>query len=627
MTYEQIIEELKRLKSHNNTVPSEQQAEIDTNVNVEVEELNATIEDYNEKISALEAKIADETNYQYNNEDEERDLTIELLEESFENQLEVMAREDEEYKSLQDLATSIFTDYNLEIATLNNEIAAIERRLRKNDIAVRKNIGIKLTDEELFALNSDLEQKRARIQECEEMKAKYVEDLSNYEELITANNRKREIVLSKQESLNKIKEHRASKVGSIDNAKLRNDKDELASLKAGIAALNSRKDYITYNPNAEIDKLIEAIEQNKVQNNELKEELNVGIVTPTINELQTENEVETEEKSQNKVEDPSEDKAQSLIDAYLNGNEDLVDENKIDEPVISTPLGIPEKTSAETGISVDPNLWPVGSPDLDIEREAEIEEASEILKEKKKESWFKKKWAKWVAAGAAIAITVAILAGIKGCDGSTNEIQPDNYANDNISQSQTDENITEEKEKEFNNKYEIPSDNDKKEEKEEVKEEVKDNNSNNNNNEVKPSTPDPTPEPEIEPTPDSVPDPIPEPEPTPEPEIEPTVETGKVELEQGESITSIENILNGNINEDTVIEHGDEVGKTIDNAELKDYTGEGNAVVEFEKNEEKPSTSTSREDIIKNLEELMGGDFTFTDEGNQWLDQVSGKTR
>lgn len=596
MTNEQIIEELKRLRAHNNTVPSEQQAEIDANINNEVEQINDTIEEYNEKIAALEAKIADESNYQYNSENEERDLTIELLEESFENQLEVMDREDAEYKNLQDLATSIFADYNLEIATLNSEISAIERRLRKNDVAVKKNIGIKLTDDELFALNSELEQKRARIQECEEMKAEYVEDLSNYGELITANNRKREVVLAKQESLGKIKEHRASKIDSLDHAKLRNDKDELASLKAGVVALESRKDYITYNPNAEIDRLIAAIEQNKNNENSVvvdNEDLSADNLMPSVDEVKTESEVE--------------DKSQALINAYLAGTEDI--ENEQENVAEEENLDLAEETNEH-------DMFVLGDPDLDLEREAEIEEASDILKEKKKEGWFKKNWKKWVAAGLA---TVALIAALKSCAPKNNVPVPEDITNDNSSQSQTDEDITEEKEKEFNDKYEIPGDNDLEDQRE------------NNENNITPDpdterTPDPipeqefVPEPEIEPTPDPVPDPIPEPEPI--------VETGRAELEQGESITSIENILNGNINDDTVIEHGDEVGKTIDNAELNDYTDDGNAVVEFEKTEEQPTTSISKEQLIKNLEEFMGGEITFTDEGNQWIDQISnGKTR
>ena len=50
MTYDQIIEELKRLKAHNNIIPAAEQEEIDANVNAEVEQINDTIEDYNEKI-------------------------------------------------------------------------------------------------------------------------------------------------------------------------------------------------------------------------------------------------------------------------------------------------------------------------------------------------------------------------------------------------------------------------------------------------------------------------------------------------------------------------------------------------------------------------------------------------
>ena len=97
MTNEKILEELKKLKMHTQPVAGKH----DVDVNEEVAEIDASIEDYKEKIAALETKIADESNYQYNNENEERDLTIEILEESFENQLEVMAREDEEYKFLQ----------------------------------------------------------------------------------------------------------------------------------------------------------------------------------------------------------------------------------------------------------------------------------------------------------------------------------------------------------------------------------------------------------------------------------------------------------------------------------------------------------------------------------------------
>ena len=52
----------------------------------------------------------------------------------------------------------------------------------------------------------------------------------------------------------------------------------------------------------------------------------------------------------------------------------------------------------------------------------EIEEASEILKEKKKEGWFKKNWKKWVAATLA---TVAIIAAVKSCNAQTNTTKLD----------------------------------------------------------------------------------------------------------------------------------------------------------------------------------------------------------
>lgn len=605
MTYEQILEELKRLKMH--TDPGKGEHEVD--VSKEVAEIDASIEDYNEKIAKLEAKIADESNYQYNSENEERDLTIEILEESFENQLEVMAREDEEYNTLRELATNIFDEYNLEIATLNDEIATTERRLRKNDIAVSKNIGIRLNDEELSTLNSDLERKRARIQECEEMQTKYVEDLRGYTALTMANAQKRDIVLSKQESLNKIKENRASKVGTIDNAKLRIDKDELASLKAGLAALNSRKDYITYNPNAEIDKLIEAIEQNK----EVVEEntdLSAGVVASVIDQ---DNQIKPEENLENTVND----KSQRLIDSYLAGtanlsdeSEKLAEETEKEDFVSNEPLGIPEETTAH-------DIWVAGNTDLDEEREAEIEEAAEILKEKKKEGWFKRHWKKFVAAGLA---TIAMFAALKGCDSDTKEVTPSNNTNDNSSHSQTDEGIIEQNQQDIDDKYEIPGDNDLEEE---------------NSNQLNPSTPsqtpqstpettpelEPTPEPEVEPTPNPVPDPVPDSTP------EPTVGTGEIQLEVGEKVISENDLINGNLSEDTIIQHGDEVGKTTANAELKDYTEEGKAVVEYEKNNVITENSNDREQIIKNLEQFMGGEITFTDEGNQWLDEMSGKTR
>ena len=66
MTNEQILEELKKLKANATIHTSVPTAEEQTNVNSEVESLDETIADYNEQIAALEAKIADPNNYQYN---------------------------------------------------------------------------------------------------------------------------------------------------------------------------------------------------------------------------------------------------------------------------------------------------------------------------------------------------------------------------------------------------------------------------------------------------------------------------------------------------------------------------------------------------------------------------------
>ena len=127
------------------------------------------------------------------------------------------------------------------------------------------------------------------------MKTKYVEDLRNYGELITVNNHKREIVIGKQNSLNRIIENKKNNPKTIDNFKLQSDKDELARLKAGVAALKSRKDYITYNPSEEIDRLIAMVSAGK------------GIETSPVEDT-----VAKEEKKNDEVS-----KAETLINAYI----------------------------------------------------------------------------------------------------------------------------------------------------------------------------------------------------------------------------------------------------------------------------------------------------------------------
>lgn len=627
MTNEQILEELKKLRAHNLTPTSG-----DLNdVNAEVAEIDESIADYSERIAELEAKIADVNNYQYNNENEEREFTVELLQESFTSQLETIAREDAEYKGLQELATKIFIDYTKEVETLNFEIAAIERRLRKNEVAVRKNIGIKLTEQELADLQAELTAKKDRVALCEKMKADYVQDLQNYGELITANNRKREVIIGKQERLNRILEDRKSHPMTIDNHKLRLDKDELFRLKSGLAALQSRKEYITYNPNEEIDKLIAAISAGKTVE---EPEEKVEEKAPEMPEPQKE-----------------EDKSDTLVGLYGQGFEEAEpatkeEEKKDDNTTIVAPIAPIEpqfedisshsdnesETPVEEEKTEDDEIEGllVNPSDLDEEREAEIEEAKEELKEKKKDKKFVALWKKFskkakIITAAALAVGIVILA--HSCNSKTPTKPVEDNSND-ISYTQT---VDDDEDKKSNDVVETPNtinntvvtpSYDQTPSTPEV-----DAPTNEDKGPTTPSTPSTPDTPSIPDTP-VTPD-VPDTPVTPDPE--PTKETETVKLDQGEAVASFDDIINGNINDDTVISHGDEVGKKTDGAELKDYDENGQAEVELEKkDEETKSSSTTRtpEEIKKALEEFMGGELTFDNDDNQWLDEIqSGKTR
>ncbi len=635
MTNEQILEELKKLKANATIHTSVPTAEEQTNVNSEVESLDETIADYNEQIAALEAKIADPNNYQYNYYNEERDFTIELLQESFENQLEVMDREDAEYKSLQDIATSIFTDYNLEIQSLNLEIEAIERRFRKNDVAIKKNIG-RLTDQELANLQADLESKKARLAVCEEMKTKYVEDLRNYGELITVNNHKREIVIGKQNSLNRIIENKKNNPKTIDNFKLQSDKDELARLKAGVAALKSRKDYITYNPSEEIDRLIAMVSAGK------------GIETSPVEDT-----VAKEEKKNDEVS-----KAETLINAYnqefeseenkdqdlgviapiVGNNEELEKEEKDkDATIIPTPVPVstpemedisshsdgskeePEEEKSEEDKIEDAYVVP---NELDEEREAEIEDAKEELKKKKKDNFFKKHWKKFVAVGLGVVVIAALA---KGCHKTTDLSKTKTDTPKKDSYSQSDEGIIDNNQNDIDNKYEFENPTIKPSPgKTTVTPSTPSTPTVNPDTKTPdtPSTPDPTPS-----TPDK-PD-VPDTPVTPDKPEEPTVEKEKVELEAGEKLASLDDILKGNTGKENVISHGDEVGKKTNGAELKDYTKDGKAQIDLDKKDDTSkdtSTVQDPDEWKKALEDFMGGEITF--DNNQWLDEMTnGKTR
>ena len=639
MTNEQILEELKKLKANATIHASVPTTEEQTNVNNEVESLDETIADYNEQIAALEAKIADPNNYQYNYDNEERNFTIELLQESFENQLEVMDREDAEYKSLQVIATSIFTDYNLEIQSLNLEIEAIERRFRKNDVAVKKNIGIRLTDQELTNLQADLESKKDRLAVCEEMKTKYVEDLRNYGELITANNHKREIVIGKQNSLNRIIENKKNNPKTIDNFKLQSDKDELARLKAGVAALKSRKDYITYNPSEEIDKLIamvsagKGIETNPVEDTVAKEEKKNDEVSKA----------ETLINAYNQEFEPEENKDQDLgvIAPIVGNNEELEKEEKDkDATIIPTPVPVstpemedisshsddskeePEEEKSEEDKIEDAYVVP---NELDEEREAEIEDAKEELKKKKKDNFFKKHWKKFVAVGLGVVVIAALA---KGCHKTTDLNKTKDNSSKNDSYSQTDDGIIDNNQNDIDNKYEFENPT------------IKPSPGNTTVTPSTPSTPTVNPDtktPDTPSTPDSKPSTPDTPSTPDKPDVpdtpvtpeEPTVEKEKVELEAGEKLASLDDILKGNTGKENVISHGDEVGKKIDGAELKDYTEDGKAQIDLDKKDDTSkdtSTVQDPDEWKKALEDFMGGEITF--DNNQWLDEMTnGKTR
>ena len=629
MTNEQILEELRKLRAHNSTPTSGDLNDVDT----EVAEIDESIADYSERIAELEAKIADVNNYQYNNENEEREFTVELLQESFASQLETMAREDAEYKSLQELATNIFTDYNQEIEELNIEIADIERRLRKNEIAVRKNIGIRLTDQELTDLQTELTAKKERVSLCEKMKAEYVQDLQNYGELITANNRKREVIIGKQERLNRILEDRKSHPMTIDNHKLRLDKDELFRLKSGLAALQSRKEYITYNPNEEIDKLIAAISAGK-----------------TVESTEEKVEEKTIEMPEQQKE---EDKSDTLVGLYGQSFEEAEpatkeEEKKDDNTTIVAPIApiepqfedISSHSDNEGETSVDEEKKDddeiegllVNPSDLDEEREAEIEEAKEELKEKKRDKKFVALWKKF-SKKAKIITAAALAAGILIIAHSCSTKAPLKPVVDNSKDSSYTQTVDDTKEDKTNDVIETPNtvndtvvtpSNEQKPSEPEI--ETPTTEDKGTTTPSTPSTPDTPSIPDTPVTPD-----VPDTPVTPDPEPEPTKEVETVKLDQGEAVASFDDIINGNINDDTVISHGDEVGKKTDGAELKDYDENGQAEVELEKkDEETKSSSTTRtpEEIKKALEEFMGGELTFDNDDNQWLDEIqSGKTR
>lgn len=585
MTDAEKIELLKQLRKNTPTRTIEEQEEIDK----EVEEIDASIEDYNEQIAALEEKLADPNNYKYDNPfAEEREMTLELLDDSFVDQLQTIERENKEYENLKELGINIFHSYETEIATLNDEIAALERRLRKNDVAVSRNMRMQLSQEELFDLTTELENKKARVVECEKFKSEYVEELRDYETFIEANNRKKELIFIRQDRLEAIKQSRVANASEFDKNKIRLDQDELSRLKAGLVALQNRKQTITYNAADKIDLLIADIEK-KSQ----KSESAINVVGLENGEIEPV--VETDQ----------------IVDSAV----EEIKEDPIVAPIV-TPV-VEEDLYSPTENDPDYEEQLTEPSDLDEEREAEIEDTKEELLEKKKwqkvKDFLNKHKKKFIAAG--IAIVMILVA--KGCSDSKDLSKEDlNTSNSLVQQDDIDD---EKDDLEIGDNEDI-----EKEETSKVETEPE-------------PTPDLEPDLELEPTPDLEPDLEPEPTPDLEPDLDNVpendnpdlMEDNTVELEAGEEVADISDILGG---DGERIEHGDEVGTSLDSGvEVKDYTEEGNAVVELPtESETQVVEDTNEKTFHETLEEFFGGPISITDIENSYEngeELTSGRTR
>ena len=344
--------------------------------------------------------------------------------------------------------------------------------------------------------------------------------------------------------------------------------------------------------------------------------------------------------------EPEENKDQDLgvIAPIVGNNEELEKEEKDkDATIIPTPVPVstpemedisshsdgskeePEEEKSEEDKIEDAYIEP---NELDEEREAEIEDAKEELKKKKKDNFFKKHWKKFVAVGLGVVVIAALA---KGCHKTTDLNKTKDNSSKNDSYSQTDDGIIDNNQNDIDNKYEFENPT------------IKPSPGNTTvtpstpstptvNPDTKtpdtPSTPDPTPStPDIPSTPDK-PD-VPDTPVTPDKPEEPTVEKEKVELEAGEKLASLDDILKGNTGKENVISHGDEVGKKTNGAELKDYTKDGKAQIDLDKKDDTSkdtSTVQDPDEWKKALEDFMGGEITF--DNNQWLDEMTnGKTR
>ena len=647
MSNDEVIRRLEELKSHiPDRTPEEQDA-----IEQEIASIDETIQEYDERISVLEGKTSDLENYKYTNT-EPRDFTEELLEESFARQLDELDREDEEYKELQSIGEYILNSYIEEIAVLNEEIASIERRLRKNDFAVSKNMRVQLSAEEVQELNDTLESKRTRLSLCESMKEQYSTDINDYSQLLTVNEQKRQLLVDKQDRLKDIREN---KQGMINHSKLLDDKAEIIMLKSGIEALESKKENLSYDKKSEIDALI----------NEIKESKEVESVENMKEEPIADSEPELTEDAQSEIDNStvtggSDETSQNLyVEDYTILPEDKQENNDVvlagislDTGDLDSTIDPKEKNSDYQPCFMDEETYKqkfLADDDLDFEREATFEDAEE-LKEKKKDNkviaFIREHKRKFIAAG--IALVVLATASIKGCT-SLKQLSPqqsDELDNDGsysqqyeedeqteLGDNTSDEPIVEEQPDLEDNMPDEPI----------IDEQpgLEDNTPDEPVVEEQPGLEDNTPdEPIIDEQPgleDNTPDePVVDEQPglgdnTPD-------EPNTVILSEGESVSNVSDIFGNNESIDTqtdtdnfeqpVIEHGDEVGKTLDSGtELVDYTEDGKAVVELGDTETKVIENPDKT-FHETLEDFFGGPITITDFENSYDEgEIEGPSR
>ena len=673
MSNDEVIRRLEGLKAHiPDRTPEEQDA-----IDQEIASIDNTIQEYTERISFLEGKTSDLENYKYSNT-EPREFTEELLEESFARQLEELDREDEEYKELQSIGDYILNSYIEEIETLNEEIVSIERRLRKNDLAVSKNMRIQLSIEEVQELNDTLESKRARLSLCESMREQYSTDLNDYSSLLAANEQKRQLIVAKQDRLQEIKEN---KQNMINHAKLLDDRAEIIMLKSGIDALESKKESLSYDKRSEIDAIIEEIKNSKSNESidDTKDEitdadqtdLDDDVIDGAISSDQTD---WADDAIDGVISSDQTDWADDAIDGVIvevdssgDNTNDLdnslseIENNDISDTVYADTNGDNavdiEKSNKKskkkkskkddyTPCFMDEEAYRkmlLAEEDLDDEREAVIEDSGE-LKDKKKDNkvmaFIRENKKRFIAAG--LALVVLATASIKGCSSlkQLNSQQSDELDNDgSYSQQYIDDDQT----GLDNDTFDGTTGDDQTD----LDNDTFDGTTGDDQTDLDNDTFDGTTGDDQTDLGDNSTGGITDDDQTDlgdnsaggiTDDDQTDLDNGTVILDEGESVTNVSDIFGGSDSVSTqtdsdtvtkpVISHGDEVGTQLDSGtELTDYTEDGKAVVELG-----DTKTTVVEDSDKSfhemLEDFFGGPITITDAENSYdQGEIDGPSR